>query len=137
MRDFQVRSPANDAEPPSGFQVGATVRINYQALGVSDAEDEVPLDLTAGRWSVRVRVWAPGATAFLRDEACPASVAGGATGYFDHGFKCGATAYAAALIWQLVLIDNDNADTDSKTLKREFVLLAWRAPIPAAPRTGP
>lgn len=137
MNDFAVRSPANDAEPPGGFQVGAVVRMNYRVMGVADGGEETALDLTAGRFTVRVRAWRRGATTFLRDELCTASVAGGADGYFDHDFKCGANAYTSALNWEFVLVDAANADTASKTQKREHVLLAWHAAIAAAPVSGP
>ncbi len=137
MNDFAVGVGQDDSEPPSGFAVGATVRMNYRVMVRTDGGEWVPLDLSLARWSVRVRAWRAGATAFIRDEEATKSATAAADGYVDHPFMCGATAYASSLEWRLVLVDASNADASSKTLKQETTLLEWRAPIPAAPRTGP
>ena len=135
MNDYAVGRDKNEAEPPGPFVVGRGVRMNHQVLTKDDAGDWAPLDISSARWSVRVRAYVPGAAATTRDEDLSESAAGAATGWFDHYFACGATAYPAALDWEYVLVDDQNADTNTKTQKREYVLLQWRAPITAAPRT--
>lgn len=134
MNPYEVRGTL-EAEPPGPFVVGRAVRMNYRVVDVTDNAAEVGIDLTGGRWSVRVRAYsAPTSTSTLRDELCVASTANGDDGYFDHAFLCGATAYPAALRWEFVLIDASASDASSKSTKVEYVLLQFKASIESAPR---
>lgn len=135
MNDYAVGRDKNDAEPPGPFVVGRGVRMNYQVLTKDDAGEWTGLDISASRWSVRVRAYVPGAAATTRDEELSKSAAGKSTGWVDHYFACGTTAFPTALIWEMVLVDADNGDPSTKTQKREYILLQWRAAITAAPRT--
>jgi len=78
-----------------------------------------------------------GAAALLRRETVSKETNGAANGFLKHYFSCGTTAYAAALRWEIVLVDNDNSDTSTRSQQREYVLLEWDASIRPAPRTGP
>jgi hypothetical protein len=135
MNDYAVGRDKNDAEPPGPFVVGRGVRMNYQVLVKDDAGAWVPLNIDGPRWSVRVRAFAAGAAATTRDEECTKSTNGASTGWIDHYFACGTTVYASALQWELVLVDADNPDASTKTTTREYILLQFREPITAAPRT--
>lgn len=133
MVTYVVRGPHDEIEPPGPFVVGRTVRIAMQVLDRTDGADEAALDIST-RWSLRIRAYVAAATATTRDEVLTESTTHASTGYIDHPFKVGATAYAA-LRWEIVLVDGNTGDAASKTLQIEYILLSWKAAIVAAPVT--
>lgn len=134
MSTYVTRGAKDDIEPPGPFIVGRTVRINLQVLDTTDSANEAALDISASRWTLRIRAYVAGATATTRDEVLTKSTTNSATGFVDHPFKCGATTYPA-LRWEIVLVDGNTGDTASKTQFLEYVLLEWRDGIAAAPVT--
>lgn len=138
MNDYAVRGPQNDAEPPGPFVVGRGVRFNYQVLEKTDGAAEVGLGMSGARWTAEVRVYRTRtSTTLLRRETLTKSATGAGDGFLDHYFGCGTTPYTRALYWEVVLVDNDNTDSSTRTTKREYLLLEFRDAILPAPRTGP
>jgi hypothetical protein len=135
MRDYAVRTQILDTEPPGPFVVGRGVDIRKRVVDVDEDGVETGLDLTAGRWSARIRAYVGGAAATTRDELLTPASADGDEGWIDHYFSAGTTAYETALRWEIVLVDSSENDANTKTTKREYVLLQWKDPISAAPRT--
>jgi len=117
MRDYAVRTPQNDAEPPGSFSVGAGVRLNYRVMDKTDGAEETGLDVSGSRWQLMLRGFAPGATELVFDEELDKSLDDAADGYFDHYFYCGDTAYPA-MRWRFVLVDRDNPQAGTKSTKR-------------------
>lgn len=123
-----ISKPFGDAE------VGRGLHIRFQVQKESTSGVWSGKDISGAQWTYRVRAWvvaSPTATVF--DEALTKDATDSATGWIDHYLSLGATAYATALRWEIVEVDNNNADAATKTGKREVSRLKWSQAITAAP----
>jgi len=90
-------------------------------------------DISGARWTYNLRQWTSDddAAPIAADEVVTKGTAS-ATGELDHYHSNGATAYAT-LAWEIVEVDNDNADATTRTGQREVVKVRWFQPILDAP----
>ena len=91
-----------------------------------------PKDISPARWSYKVRTWEADADASPLHDAVLTEGTDAASGELAHYFACGTTAYET-LLWEIVEVDNDNADADTNSGQRERVLVRWFQPIIDAP----
>lgn len=89
-------------------------------------------DISGSQWTYRVRTWASDDDDDPIIDAELTKGAESASGELDHYQACGATV-RDTLTWELVEVDNDNADAATRTGKRERVIVRWKQPIIDAP----
>lgn len=123
-----------DRKPPFG---PAVVKRGLQLQYVVEEEDPItgaisPKDISAARYTYRVRTWlSDDDLAPLHDEIVTKGTQD-SSGELDHYFSCGATV-RDNLKFEIVEIDNDNADATTGSSLRERILERWEQPIIDAP----
>jgi hypothetical protein len=121
-------------DPPYGdLFVGRSLLVNGRALRATDGGDGTGIDLSGGRWSVRLRCFTePSAAALSWSKSLTASSTGGSTGYYDDVVDASTigTASVGTMLWfEEVLVDANNNDTGTITGKQEQVLRWWKQPL--------
>lgn len=121
-----------DVEPPFG------PAIVKRSLPIDRVVEErsptsgawTPKDISAARYTYRLRIWeSDDDTNPLDDQEI---TKGADTGQLRYDYPCGATVQDA-LLWEIVQVDNDNGDANSRTTKVEIPKLRWKQPIIDAP----
>ncbi len=130
MSGFQVTPPYGDA------WAGRGLRIVRQVLEQTDADGFSAKDISAARFTYRVRAWSTGTTpALVIDQVIDKSSTDSATGWLDDYVPLGTTAYDQ-LRWQVVEVDGSNSDANTPTGQREVVLEWWDQAIRTKPPTA-
>jgi hypothetical protein len=123
-----------DVEPPFGPAVvkrGLVIQYVAQTRSATTGLWSAK-DISGSRWTYRLRVWDDDAdAAAFVDEAISKGTAS-SSGELDHYHANGATVYPACT-WEIVEVDNSNADTTTTTQFRERVLVRWHQGIEDAP----
>lgn len=117
------------SEYPFGvFVAGRGAHVAFQVTTRVSSGAAAPKDISGSRWSYVLRRIAVGGTitAYSLTKGAAAS-----TGWIDSYVALGASA-VAAVEWEIVEIDDNNADAATASGKREVPLLRWRQAILAA-----
>ena len=125
---------AVDIEPPfgpavvkRGLGIRAIVKTQSATSGLVSAKD-----ISSSRWTYRLRTWtADDDTAVLSDSLIVKGT-DAASGELDYYHTCGATV-RDTLRWEIVEVDNSNADANTLSGYRELILWPWYQPIIDAP----
>lgn len=124
----------HDGEPfgPAFVKRGLNIRFFVRDQSAT-TEAFARKDISAARWTYRLRVWtSDDDVSALVDEALTKGT-DSASGEIDHYHSCGATVYADRLRWEIVEVDNDNADATTTSTFREVPKMRWSQPIVDAP----
>jgi len=124
---IDVQPPFGPAVVGRGLSIQGTVRTQSATTGAWTAKD-----ISDARWIYRLRVWLEDDdTSAVSDEVVSKGSAS-SSGEIDHYHACGTTV-RAAMTWELVEVDDDNADASTSTGKRERIVLRWQQPVIDAP----
>lgn len=122
-----VAPPFGPAVVKRGLAITFTVQTRSATTGLWTAKD-----ISGSRWTYRLRIWtADDDTSALVDEVVTKGSAA-SSGELDH-YHANGTTVRATLKWEIVEVDNDNADANTTTGKRERVQVRWFQPIEDAP----
>lgn len=125
-----------DAPPYGPAFAGRGLLIVRQVLAKLNASAWAGKNISAARWTYRLRAWDEDDTsAHLVNEEIAKSTTDDTTGWLDDYVACGSTV-RDTLLWQIVEVDGDNTDAATPSGQRELVLESWRQPILAATVTG-
>jgi len=123
-----------DVDPPEGIAVvkrGRHIRyiVHEQSAttGLWSAKD-----ISGSRWTYRLRLWTSDDDSSALSDAAVTKGSASSSGELDHYHACGTTV-RDTLAWEIVEVDNDNADANTTTGKREVVKVRWYEPIRDAP----
>lgn len=111
---------------PAVTRSGMTVRFPVYEK-TSDAGWTLKTDAALARWKYALRAWLLDADAtfvYEEDDLTKSATAG----WIDHYLPLGATP-RARLQWQIVEVDTDNDDADTRSTKHERVLLRWQQAV--------
>jgi hypothetical protein len=126
--EIEVAPPYGPAVAKRGLHIGHQVKAETFSTGTFDAKD-----ISGARWTYQLRLWESDDDSSLLDDETVSKGTNSATGELDHYHSCGATVYADPIRWELVEVDNSNADASTNSGYRERVLQWWRQPIIDAP----
>jgi len=121
-----------EGTPYGDAVVGRGIRIQHvvETRAISGAWSAK--DISGAQWTYQLRIWTSDDDAAVIDDDTVTKGAGSASGELDHFYSVGTTV-RDTLRWELVEVDNNNADANAISGFREGILRWWRQPIIDAP----
>ena len=125
---LEIKPPAGPAVVGRGLPLQFIVKTRDPVTGAWSA-----LDISAARWTFNLRLWeSDDDTAPIAGDEVVTKGSQSSSGELDH-YHANGTTVRDAVRWEIVQVDNDNADTTTITQLREVIRAWWTQPIIDAP----